>query len=57
MNFDPSYIIVVLGKIVKYIPISLLMAVVAMVIAVAVGLVLAFMRNSSSLILRSLADV
>lgn len=57
MNFDPSYIFVVLAKIVKYIPISLLMAVVAMVIAVAFGLVLAFMRNSSSPVLRSLAGV
>lgn len=45
MNFDPSYILVAMAGAMKYIPIALLMAVVAMVIAVVVGLVLAFLRN------------
>lgn len=48
MNFDPSYILVAMAGAMKYIPIALLMAVVAMVIAVVVGLVLAFLRNSSN---------
>ena len=57
MNFDPSYILVAMAGAMKYIPIALLMAVVAMVIAVVVGLVLAFLRNSSNRGLRGLASV
>ncbi|MFD0869261.1 amino acid ABC transporter permease [Chlamydia abortus] len=57
MNFDPSYIFELLPKIAKYIPITLLIAVVSMIIAVVIGLVLALIRNSQLKVLRSLAGV
>lgn len=53
MNFDPSYMLELIPVIGKYIPVTLLIAVVAMIIAVALGLVLALMRNSQNWILRS----
>jgi len=57
MNFDPAYILEILPRIIQYIPITLLMAVAAMVLAIAVGLVLAFMRNSQNKFLSSGAAV
>ncbi|WP_018751007.1 amino acid ABC transporter permease [Paenibacillus sanguinis] len=57
MNFDPSYILVAMAGAMRYIPIALFMAVLAMLISVVVGLVLAFMRNSSSRGLRSAASL
>lgn len=57
MNFDPSYMIELLPKIAKYIPITLFIAVIAMIIAVIIGLVLALMRNSQNRPLRSAAGV
>ena len=57
MNFDLSYVVTILFKVMKYIPISLFMAVLAMIIGVVIGLVLAFMRNSSNRIAQSAAGV
>jgi putative amino-acid transport system permease protein len=57
VNFDPSYIIELLPRIIKYIPITLLMAVLAMILAIAVGLVLALARNSKNRLLSSGAAV
>jgi putative amino-acid transport system permease protein len=57
MNFDPSYILEILPRIIQYIPITLLMAVAAMVLAIAVGLVLALARNSQNRLLSSGAGV
>lgn len=57
MNFDPSYIFELLPRLVKYLPITLFMAVIAMFIAIAIGLVLAFVRKSHIRALRMLAGV
>lgn len=57
MNFQPSYILELLPTIAKYIPITIFMAVMAMVIAVALGMVLGLMRNSQNRLLRSSASV
>lgn len=57
MNFQPSYILELLPTIAKYIPITIFMAVMAMIIAVALGMVLGLMRNSNNRLLRSGAGV
>jgi amine acid ABC transporter, permease protein, 3-TM region, His/Glu/Gln/Arg/opine family len=57
VNFDPSYIIELLPRIIGYVPITLLMAVLAMILAIAVGLMLALARNSRSRLLSSGAAV
>lgn len=57
MNFDPSYIFELLPRIAGYIPITLFMAVLAMVIAVIIGMLLALARNSRSRWLRSPAGL
>ncbi|WP_020620703.1 amino acid ABC transporter permease [Paenibacillus daejeonensis] len=57
MNFHPEYILELLPTIAKYIPITLFMAVVAMIIAVVLGMVLGLMRNSDNPLLRSSASV
>lgn len=57
MNFDPSYILELLPRIIGYIPITLFMAVLAMILAIAVGLVLALARNSKNRLLSAGAAV
>ncbi|GIQ65257.1 hypothetical protein PACILC2_38250 [Paenibacillus cisolokensis] len=57
MNLDPSYIFELLPRIISYVPITLFMAVVAMIIAIIIGLVLTFLRNSRFIVFRSLASV
>lgn len=57
MNFDPSYIIELLPRIIKFVPISLFMAIIAMVLATIIGLVLALARNSQNKLLGSAAAV
>jgi putative amino-acid transport system permease protein len=57
LNFDPSYILELLPRIIRYIPITLLMAVLAMILAIAVGLMLALARNSRNRLLSSGAAV
>jgi putative amino-acid transport system permease protein len=57
VNFDPTYIIELLPRIIQYIPITLLMAVLAMILAIAVGLMLALARNSKNRLLSSGAAV
>jgi len=57
VNFDPSYILELLPRIIGYIPITLFMAVLAMILAIAVGLVLALARNSKNRLLSAGAAV
>lgn len=57
MNFDPSYIVELLPRIIQYVPITLLMAVVSMILAIIVGLMLALARNSQNRLLSSGAGV
>lgn len=57
MNFQPEYILELLPTIAKYIPITVFMAVIAMLIAVALGMLLGLMRNSDNPLLRSSASV
>ncbi|MEK5232740.1 amino acid ABC transporter permease [Lysinibacillus sp. FSL K6-0232] len=57
MNLDFSYMIEVLPAILKYIPITLLMAIIAMIIAVAIGLALALVYKTNFKILIYAANV
>ncbi|WP_449444221.1 amino acid ABC transporter permease [Ureibacillus acetophenoni] len=57
MNFDIGYMFSLIPEIMEYIPITLLMAVLAMVLAVVIGLVLTAMRNSRLKVLNYLAAV
>ncbi|OUM94810.1 MAG: ABC transporter permease [Thermobacillus sp. ZCTH02-B1] len=57
MNFDPLYIFELLPRIIRYIPITLLMAVLAMILAIAVGLMIALARNSKNRLLSAGAAV
>ncbi|KOY81486.1 amino acid ABC transporter permease [Lysinibacillus macroides] len=57
MNLDFSYMIEVLPAILKYIPITLFMAIIAMIIAVAIGLALALVYKTNFKILIYAANV
>ncbi len=57
MNFDLSYMLEVLPGIIKYIPITLLLAVVSMLFAIVIGLVIALIRNSNIFGLSHLASL
>jgi len=57
MNFDVGYMFSLIPEIMEYIPITLLMAVLAMVLAIVIGLVLTAMRNSRLKVLNYLAAV
>ncbi|KGR90235.1 ABC transporter permease [Ureibacillus massiliensis 4400831 = CIP 108448 = CCUG 49529] len=57
MNFDVGYMFSLIPKIIEYIPITLLMAVLAMVLTIVIGLVLSFMRNSKVKVLNYIAAV
>jgi len=57
VNFDPLYIFELLPRIIRYIPITLLMAVLAMILAIAVGLMIALARNSKNRLLSAGAAV
>lgn len=51
MNFDIKYVFEVLSVIVKYIPLTLIIAVVSMIFAIIIGLIIALIRNNRVLIL------
>ncbi len=57
MNFDISYLIKVFPQILGYLPTTLLLAVVSMIIAMIVGLLLSLIRNSRNLIVVKLVEL
>nr|WP_106782328.1 amino acid ABC transporter permease [Lysinibacillus timonensis] len=57
MNFDVGYMFSLIPEIIEYIPITLIMAILAMVLTIVIGLVLAFMRNSRFKIINYIAAV
>jgi putative S-methylcysteine transport system permease protein len=57
MNFDMQYMLDVFPAILKYLPLTLLMALVSMVFAIILGLVLAFIRNSKIPVLYEIAGL
>lgn len=57
MNFDMNYMLEVFPEILKYLPMTLLLAVVSMVFAMIIGLVVAFIRNSNIFGLTHLASL
>src|SRR6476646_4222468 len=57
MNFDMQYMLDVFPAILKYLPLTLLMALVSMVFAIILGLVLAFIRNSKVPVLYEIAGL
>lgn len=57
MNFDVSYMLSLIPEIMEYIPITLMMAILAMILTIVIGLVLTFMRNSRLKVLNYIAAV
>ncbi|MGF9819078.1 amino acid ABC transporter permease [Brevibacillus agri] len=57
MNFDGQYMLEVFPTLLKYLPLTLVMAVVAMIFAIAIGLVLALITKNRVPVLYQLANV
>jgi len=57
MNFDFGFMLEVFPVIIKYVPLTLLIAVVAMILAVIIGLLLVIIKNSNIPILTQLATL
>lgn len=57
MNFDFQYMLEVFPEIIKYLPLTLLIAIVSMFFSIIIGLVLAFIRNSKVPVLHQIAGL
>ncbi|WP_413627897.1 amino acid ABC transporter permease [Fructilactobacillus vespulae] len=57
MNFDVSYFIAVFPQLLKYIPLTLMMAVVAMIVSIGLGFLITLMKLSKFRILNKIGNV
>lgn len=57
MNFDVKYMLEVLITIIKYVPLTIIIAVLSMVFAVILGLIMALIRNNKIIVLDKIAAV
>ncbi|KGR79292.1 amino acid ABC transporter permease [Ureibacillus manganicus] len=57
MNFDIGYMFSLIPEIMEYIPITLFMAILAMILTIIIGLLLTFMRSSKLKVLNYIATV
>lgn len=57
MNFDGTYMLEVFPTLIKYLPLTLLMAVVSMIFAIAIGLFLALITKNRIPVIHQLANV
>ena len=57
MNFDFAYVLEVIPAIMKYVPLTLFMSILAMVVAIVIGILLAVMKESQKALLRGFTSV
>lgn len=57
MNFDFAYVLEVIPAIMKYVPLTLFMSILAMVVAIVIGILLAVLEESQKALLRGFTSV
>ena len=57
MNFDFPYVLEVIPAIMKYVPLTLFMSILAMAVAILIGILLAVMKESKKAVLRGFTSI